>query len=445
MIPESVVERCHTPSLESFEPMRVTIVALNALPVVDPSEGRGIGGLETFAWRLACGLSKYSADSVQFVVRSRHKRATAVSEGVRIDCIHEPLREIRQCVSQSILIDSSRRLPLLKKWRASLLWQFPLLAANKLFFPAFSEQQVLQRTIAEFAPELIVTLGVNQTSSILADLASQWTVPIVLWLQSNADLDQRLYREEGFVDRYGVQGFHAKFCLRECRNIICQTDTQMQLLQAVGADCPANDGQSGRVVVIPNPIDLPAYDADSLSWSTREGVLWVGRADRFHKRPLLAIEIAKLCPSINFKLIVNPGDVEVLQEIKRIQPSNVTVLDYVPVNEMPDVLRKSRLFLSTGSSEYEGFPNVLLESSVSGTPIVSLEDFDSYLERSRGGVCVSGNIERAAQIIHRLHGGSMEWSELSTNAVKYVAKHHSLQHVIAKFQDWRRQHISRST
>ncbi|MEQ1827956.1 MAG: glycosyltransferase family 4 protein, partial [Pirellula sp.] len=399
-----------------------------------PSQGCNVGGLETFAWRLAQGLARDSMDSVQFVVRTQRKRPVFESNSIHIYPFHEPLREIRRSVSEAMELDPESRRPRIKKWRASLGWQIPILALRKAFWPAFSEEAAIEKLITSFAPDMILTLGVNKTSATLGDIASRLSVPILLWLQSNADLEAKLLDDPSFVDRYGVQSQHAKDCWRSNRNIICQTVTQRELLTALIDRDLSGTVKPSRVTVIPNPIDTERFCASDSFFTQRNGVLWIGRSDRFHKRPLLALQIAKLCPNLPFTMILNQGDPDVLDEVLQTKGPNVTVIDYLPSSEMPRVMKASRLFLSTGAREFEGFPNVLIEASACGTPIVSLEDFDGYLSRSRAGRCAENQIEIASQLVRDLHSSENEWKTLSGNGIENVEKHHRLETVVASFR-----------
>jgi glycosyltransferase involved in cell wall biosynthesis len=135
-------------------------------------------------------------------------------------------------------------------------------------------------------------------------------------------------------------------------------------------------------------------------------------------------------------MIVNRGDAEVHALLVRKRPDNVTLFDYHPADQMPDLLRKSWLFLSTSSAEFEGFPNVLLEASASGTPIVSLEDFDGFLARSQAGLVADGNTVTAANLIQSLADRPELWNELAGSAMAYVQLHHERKMVIRKFRDW---------
>jgi glycosyltransferase involved in cell wall biosynthesis len=199
-----------------------------------------------------------------------------------------------------------------------------------------------------------------------------------------------------------------------------------------------SDSQTQPVLAIqiPNPIDTSIFRSAETSPDHRHGVLWIGRADRFHKRPHLAIEIAARCPDIPFTMILNPSEDAVYREILDAKPPNVAIVDFVPASEMSKRMSRAWLFLSTGSADYEGFPNVFLEASASGTPIVSLEDFDGFLTRSGGGLSGDGRVDQVVENFLQLNTSPTVWMQLSRNARSYVCQHHERTAVVQKFRTW---------
>ena len=206
--------------------------------------------------------------------------------------------------------------------------------------------------------------------------------------------------------------------------LICQTQWQQNRVK---------ESLHRESVVIQNPLDASRFPVGDPSPTNRKEVLWIGRYDRHHKRPHLALEVARLCPGIPFHLILNPGDPAVEQEIRICCPPNVRRNGYVPRDLMPGVYRSSRLFLCTGSNAYEGFPNVLLEAASSGTPTVSLEEFDGFLERSNAGVSFQGDIECLAAKIRELWEMPPAWHAHSQAGAEYVRRKHTLDQCVRQF------------
>jgi glycosyltransferase involved in cell wall biosynthesis len=392
---------------------RIAVVAMNALPVVLGEHGR-IGGMETFAWNLGRGLAANGYET-SLVVRSFRKPGIDRVEGVRLLVDVERLRDVRRRVSEQVEFRPGFPWLTIRRWSPALAWQIPVLAVARSLGGRISLSDRFVALFEEARPDVVLALGVSGESRAAIAATHQLGGLGLLWLRSNADLDPRWYSDSGFRNSYGVTSAEARACLVESDGIVAQTGLQHDRLKEL----------NGRdAVVIQNPVDLKTYSPGRDD--SRRAVLWIGRYDRFHKRPLLAIEIARQCPGVPFTLVINEGDAEVADEVRRLKPDNVTIVDSVPRPEMPDRFRNARVFLSTGSVEHEGFPNVLLEAAASGTPIVSLEDFDGYLGKSQAGIATGGDVVAAARAIKQLTVDVDQWNRFWKAGREYVERHHSM-------------------
>jgi len=122
-------------------------------------------------------------------------------------------------------------------------------------------------------------------------------------------------------------------------------------------------------------------------------------------------------------MVINASDPSVQQEIQRDKPENVSIIDYVPFDQMMQTMSEADIFLSTGNGLYEGFPNVLLQAAATGCPIVSLEDFDGFLSKSKAGNACCGDIDKAALTIQEYALGARMVDSETVRA--YLAAHHS--------------------
>lgn len=411
---------------QRFMRRKILITAWNAYPAINPSAGEAVGGLETFAWSFARHLARSPDLDVVFCVRTACKPTSHFVEQVQLFSVQEPLRAIRHSVSREIRVSSTFPWLRVERLNPHLLWKIPLLAWCRLASRRAPWAERMRGFLKSIQPDIVLSLGVNADSAAAACACRSEQIPIILWIRSNADLNLRFFDDENFQDQYRVTAAEARASVQQANLIIVQSDWQQQAVKKL-IDTP--------VAVIRNPVDTARYDPGKQTWELREGVLWIGRYDRFHKRPLLALEIAELCPEIPFRMIVNAGDEEVRREVERRKPDNVTIVQYIPNSRMPGEFQRAKLFLSTGSREFEGFPNVLLEAVASGTPICSLEDFDQFLERSNSGFCSSGDIEKAAEQLRTLYMSPQKWEQTSRAGVDYVGTHHSLPNVIQQFLD----------
>ncbi len=104
-------------------------------------------------------------------------------------------------------------------------------------------------------------------------------------------------------------------------------------------------------------------------------------------------------------------------------PKNVELCDRVDFDAMPAQYHGCRCLLATGSQAYEGFPNVLLQAAAAETPIVSLQDFDGFLNASGAGNVCKDNIDQAAQCIEAILCHQLQIDRQRVN--DYLMKNHS--------------------
>jgi glycosyltransferase involved in cell wall biosynthesis len=411
--------------------LRVCIVALNAYPAVDPESGATVGGIETGAWTIARGLASQPDFDVHFVVRHTATIRRRTVDRVRIEPIIERLHNVRRSVSQAV--ETCSRFPgiRIRRWSPALLWQIPVLALARPFHRRTPFETKLTTLLDTIDADVYVTLGNSGVSALVMETSAERNRQGILWFQANTDLDDAVFAEELPAERtlneYGESPAALRTAIEKASTLIAQTQWQQdQALKQTGRES----------TIIRNPIDLSQWDASALIDTSEQtgGVLWIGRFDRFHKRPRLCLDVARQCPEIGFTLVINRGDPDVEREIRSSVPKNVRLVDYVPRDLMPGWFRDSRLFLSTGNPDFEGFPNVLLEAAASGTPIASLEDFDGFLVRSGCGESAGGNAEVLSDIVRSLLSDSSKWDECSKRGQKYVRDHHSVNAVVEQLR-----------
>ncbi len=402
------------------ESLRVCIVALNAYPAIDPRAVGPIGGIETRAWMFARGLAQRDDCEVSMFVRHSRRPRQDQFEGVTliplVDRLYRIRQEVRMCVGKQ------RHFPWLSlhRWRGELLWQFPVVAAERLIRGTPGNPWHVDSRLAKLDADLFCTFGVQSHSATVIASAQATSRRAVLFLGSDGDLDDNYGPDSDYISPYGDRGDVCWRILRDADSIIVQTGDQQRLLRE----------RCGREsVVIENPIDVREWHArfsdplDPIDVKFNRYVLWVGRAEDVHKRPGTCLDLARLCPAINFLMVLNPRDPVVENRVRREAPANVHIVRYVPFPRMPALFAQAAALVNTSS--LEGFPNVFLQAAVSRVPIASLNVGANFLEWLNAGCCAEGDLERLASYLRGVWKGS-ENSAVLTAGRERVAKRHGI-------------------
>ncbi|QDT09053.1 glycosyltransferase family 4 protein [Planctomycetes bacterium K23_9] len=409
-------------------PLHVTVVAWQSLPAILTDSARNVGGLELAAWKWSKALAVHSDMDVRIIARSDWRNEERTIDDVRVSMIAHRRENVRRSVSACIQIDNGVRL---KRFSPKLLWQIPYLALSWPWRTPDPEPLSPDDRLRKYPTDVWIALGASRESAGVVATAIEQNKPSLLLLQSNNDVDPTFISSPQQRSAYGELGEHCVYALRNATVIACQTKHQQEMLAK----------HFGREsVLLPNSTDPgPWRDA-----ARTEGdyVLWVGRYDRFHKRPHLALEIARLVPEVPFRMIINESDEQVRREVHKNLPANVQTTDYVAFDKMPEQFGRARVFLSTGNAQYEGFPAVLLHAMSVRKPIVSLDDFSGFISDSRSGTVADGSVEKAAAAIRDYWNGGANYDHQF--ASDFLDQNHSINAVGQQLADLIRQMVADS-
>ena len=412
-------------------PLRICIVAFNAYPAVNPAGGGQVGGTETRAWLLARHLATRADLEVSFAVRTTGPIPQSVVEGVRIVGLRDRFYRLREAVGG--FASRQAGFPWIKvhRWSPSLLWQVPLLVSARLFEARPTDPRLPMQFFEQIEADLFCCFG-NQATAATAIASSHATGrPAVLFLGSDDDLNPGYTADSAVRNPYGDSGATCYFSLQKADAVFTQTPEQSEMLRD-------RFGREGTLV--PNPIDLAEWDSRASAMLPPElhagldrFVLWMGRAEKIHKRPQVLIEIAQLCPEVPFLMLLNPRDPAVDAEIRLSAPSNVRIVSQVPFPLMPALFRKAIACINTSS--LEGFPNAFLQAAASRVPIVSTDVGRWFLEESRAGLCVEGNRQRAADTLREWMNSPELRSQVGTRGRAFVEQQHAIEPVTVRFAE----------
>jgi glycosyltransferase involved in cell wall biosynthesis len=133
-------------------------------------------------------------------------------------------------------------------------------------------------------------------------------------------------------------------------------------------------------------------------------VLWVANIKPM-KRPQLFLQIARLCPNIEFRMVggIVKGHESLYETVKTEAEAidNLVFLGFQPLRATEELFDRAALFINT--SELEGFPNTFLQAWSRGIPTASFFDPDDIIRDNSLGAVLT-DISDAAKVVRTLIG-----------------------------------------
>jgi glycosyltransferase involved in cell wall biosynthesis len=206
-----------------------------------------------------------------------------------------------------------------------------------------------------------------------------------------------------------------QYGLKKIKQIIVQNSEQKRLLK---------NNFSLDSIIVNNAYEPPA----SAKNNKRGCILWVSTMRQF-KRPHLFIELVKLLPQFDFKMIGGAGDLNIYNKIEKLaeQLPNLTFCGFVPFTHIETHYDQARLVINT--SDTEGFPNAFLQSWARAIPTVSFYDCGA---RDKMGNEVCDRVEDITEMklrVMELMNDDTLWNKRGIQARNYFTKNHSLDSV----------------
>jgi glycosyltransferase involved in cell wall biosynthesis len=157
----------------------------------------------------------------------------------------------------------------------------------------------------------------------------------------------------------------AKWTFESADKIICYTEEEKKELVSLGIN-------PDKISVIHNGIDTDLF-APALKKEKTNHLLWIGRFTPGKGVDYLIDAFGILLADFPDLVLVmvgkGPLKEHIHQKIKLLDlEKNVILYDFISNNELPDLYRRSDVFIL--SSIYEGVPRTILEAMSCGTPVV---------------------------------------------------------------------------
>lgn len=407
--------------------MKICFTCWHAYPVVNPVASGVFGGMETHAVILAETFAKQF--EVSFLARNRLlvdcERINGVDwipwrgfwNGLRWD--------VEECVEWTTISKVKR----FKKFAPSLLWKIPLLLVSHPFRQRVRDPRQRISIFDRVDSNVFFAFGVNVVSTQTVFNAKRLGKPAVLFLEFDGELDERYHPGSTFVNEHGDQAEACYWTLKNADLIISQTEYQSRTLkERFGRDS----------VIVKNPFDFEGWIRNAQEsrfvnpWEKEPYVLWIGRAENFHKRASLFVDLARQVPARKFLMIMNPSDSNVEREVRNQAPDNLKIVEKVPFAQMPSVFSQAACYINT--SIQEGFPNVFLQAMASQTPTLSYEVGNEFLVESHAGICVNGDVKKAVELLNDYEDQNGTFADLEA-AFKHLEENYSASLIVSQIKE----------
>jgi len=168
--------------------------------------------------------------------------------------------------------------------------------------------------------------------------------------------------------------------------------------------------------------------AGAVSGSDPVAFLWVGRAAPY-KRPEAFVDLAASLPEARFRIVLVPAgnrEDELVREVQKRcgQVPNLELLEPLPRAELMRLVDSAVAMVNT--ADYEGMPNIFLESWARGVPALCLShDPDGVIEREGIGLFAAGSPERLAEGARTLWRSRGDRADMAARCRAYVEREHS--------------------
>jgi GalNAc-alpha-(1->4)-GalNAc-alpha-(1->3)-diNAcBac-PP-undecaprenol alpha-1,4-N-acetyl-D-galactosaminyltransferase len=284
----------------------------------------------------------------------------------------------------------------------------------------FRRVRRLRRVIRQSRPDVVISF-LAYTNVLVLTAALGLGVPVVVSERTNT-IQSQAGRAVDLLRRGLYPQAHA---------VVVQTEAV--------AEWARRFVKAAAVRVIPNPVHQPKTDLHSTQEERNPIVLAMGRLVPVKGFDVLLQAFARCAPSYPDWILRIVGDgpergrLQALADKLGISPR--VKLD--PFLKEPETAFKSAgLFVL--SSQYEGFPNVLLEAMACGLPVISFDCPNGPREIIRDGLdgilVPAANLEALAKAMDRLMGAENERKRLAASAIQ-VAERFGLTKIVAMWQE----------
>ncbi|MFX1388566.1 MAG: glycosyltransferase [Promethearchaeota archaeon] len=268
-------------------------------------------------------------------------------------------------------------------------------------------------------PDIIIQRQAEKVTGICAFYCKLFKKKFLFSIANLHDVNGEL--EKGFFGKF------YKYGLENANHIIAQNNEQIKTLEKLKKKKIENIS-----------ILKSSYKINLLEKKNKKYILWVGRAIDW-KRPELFIKLAEMFSDKKFLMICNKSDEKQRNlkywsaiKDKASKISNLEFIEYVPFHNINAYFEAAEIFINT--SIYEGFPNTFIQSSLFGTPIISLNvNPDGILTKNKIGLWCENNFDLMVKNLNLLLDNDELYLSFSENCYNFVKKNHNINKNVDKW------------
>ena len=388
----------------------VCFVSLSTYPLFDPSVDSNFGGSEVRGWLFGTGLAKLPGYRVSFIVLDHGQGA--MRRFGRVDVHAHSL--YRAAALQPVRAPAAGLWSRIGRRVRALLAPKPFTVGDYAIGP--EKLETYQRVDAD----VYCTFGVGNATADIAAFCRAHGKKFVLFAGSSDDFSASYRADSIEYNAYGSRGDVCHYAIRNADAVITQTDDQKRLLR---------ERFSLEGTTIRNPFDLSGVSEPLAFGQGPRTALWIGKSDLV-KQPLVLLQLARLCPSVPFRMVMNRANARVFEQVQAEKPANVEIIERVPFGESDALFRQAYVLVNT--SVFEGFPNAFLQAGKYGVPILSLQvDPDGFIAASGCGASAGGDLAALAGQLESLCREPARRDQCGQRAYRYVQEHHRIEDKIA--------------
>lgn len=181
-------------------------------------------------------------------------------------------------------------------------------------------------------------------------------------------------------------------------------------------------GNLNREGIILSNFFLPVNSVDK----KENLILWLATLAPF-KQPEIFIDLISQTDLHGWKAIIGGGTTDTKYEKKvrsLISGQSIELIGIIPFEESSQYYQRARLYINT--SKWEGLSNAFVQSWLSGTPVLSLNnDPNNWLNQKGIGFCANGDFLLLKRKLHELINDPMQIEVMGNKAREFAEKEFS--------------------